>query len=122
MQVAALLAEQEATILLLLPVVRSKGFIPAKLFEYLGAARPILSIHGQGDVVEQLLNETQAGVAAAEANQIADIVLRSYRQWEQTGSVCYHGLAEQIARYTHRGMAQKFAAVLNEVVDAKAPA
>jgi hypothetical protein len=36
--------------------------LPAKVFEYFGARRPILCVPGDGGVVERLLGEAEAGV------------------------------------------------------------
>lgn len=60
----ALQKQREADILLVFKWEDPKedGVYPAKVFEYLGAGRPILATGGHGDVVTELLEETNAGV------------------------------------------------------------
>lgn len=62
-----------ADVLLLLGVIDplQKGWYPAKVFEYLGAKRPILSIGPSGDVTSDLIKNAQAGAVLYESNAVA---------------------------------------------------
>ena len=56
--------QRAADVLFLLgpDVEQSKGHIPGKLFEYMGALRPIAFLGNPGDDVARILSETQTGV------------------------------------------------------------
>ena len=56
--------QRAADVLFLLgpDVEKSKGHIPGKLFEYMGALRPIAFLGNPGDDVARILSETQTGV------------------------------------------------------------
>lgn len=105
--------EQSATILLLLSHPNNKGIMTSKVFEYLGAKRPILSIPGDGDVTDQLLKETQAGFSVDNVEELSNILLRMYNEWKETGYVTYTGNSEKIRKYTRHNQALKMAEILD---------
>jgi glycosyltransferase involved in cell wall biosynthesis len=106
-----------ASLLLQLAFVTERGLITSKVFEYLGAVRPILSVPKDNDVIDALLDETEAGKSASEPREIADIIAAHYRQWRETGNVEYHGNPEAIARYTRKAQAGKLAVILDAVFE-----
>ena len=114
----ALTKQRESQILLLLnwDDPEEMGVYTGKIFEYLAANRPILALGGRsGDVVCELLKETGAGVQAKSVQKIEKVLRAWYMEYLTYGQVCYRGRYEQIARYSHREMAKKFAEVLNAV-------
>jgi len=114
--------QQSASMLLLLPHAGVKGIMTSKVFEYLGARKPILSVPGDGDVTDALLEETGAGVAAAEPAAIAELVGQWYRQWREGSDLPYGGKPDEIAKYTRRHQAQHTAKLLDEVCAARSNA
>ena len=110
--------QREAHVLLILNWNDSKetGIYTGKLFEYLAAQRPILSIGYNGGVVEELLNETGAGIHASTVDELKNVILTFYREYKKTGTVSYKGVDTKIDKYNHREMAKKFAFVLDDVV------
>lgn len=112
----ALLCQRQAQILLLLKWqdINQRGVYSAKLWEYLGAKRPILAIGGHPDVVDELLDETGAGVCCKSEEEVTKVLGVWYEAWKETGSVPYHG-NDQVENYTHRQMAEKFSSLLDEI-------
>ena len=108
-------AEQQAAALLLLSHGECAGIMTAKIFEYLGARRPVLSVPGDNNVTDALLRATRAGVAAHTKEEAAKVLLDWYAEWEKTGTVAYDGLPAEIAQYTREGAAQKTAAILDAI-------
>lgn len=92
---------------------REHGVYTGKLFEYLAAQRPILAVGGPGGVVKELLEKTKAGVHASGPEELTAVLAAWYREYEATGRVAYHGIPEEIERYSHREMAGRFAAVMD---------
>jgi hypothetical protein len=115
---ASLQKQRESQILLLLnwEDKRIKGVYTGKVFEYLGAQRPILVIGGyRGDVVEKLIQETNAGFFCPKIENIKTALKEFYFEYKRNGSIAFHGNWEEIRKYSHGEMAKKFADVLNQI-------
>lgn len=114
----ALERQRESQILLLLKWNdwRQRGAYTAKIFEYLAARRPVLAIGGFQDVVDELLQKTNAGVSGQSKEEIKTVLSSLYREYRSTGNICYNGYADEINRYSQREMAKQFAAVLNTII------
>lgn len=117
----ALARQRESQVLLLLNWDHPEevGVYTGKVFEYLAAQRPILAIGGPKGVVAELLEETGAGVHVSSYEELKRVLAQLYDEYKAYGQVPYHGNKERIARYSHREMAHKFAAVLDSVVEKK---
>lgn len=89
-----------------------KGIYTGKIFEYLAAQRPILAVGPCKDVVSQLLIETRAGMHLSTTDEIKDQIKTYYQEYKTNGKVEYIGLAGEIEKYSQKGMARKFANVL----------
>jgi hypothetical protein len=118
----AIAEQQKAQILLFLAWndPRERGVYTGKLFEYLAARRPILSVgNTEGGVVKELLDQTRAGVHCSNETELREYLLRAYRQFQDEGGVQYHGIEAEIMKYSHREMAGKFADVLEGMMKEK---
>jgi glycosyltransferase involved in cell wall biosynthesis len=113
----ALRRQRESQVLLMLcwSDIRETGQHTGKVFEYLGARRPVLAIGGSRGVVTDLLEQTRSGVHARTKEEIKDTLRRWYAEHRQTGRVLYRGDERKIHAYTHEQMAAKFADVLENV-------
>ena len=113
------IAEQRKAQLLLLLTWNDpaeKGVYTGKLFDYLAARRPILSLgYTDGGVVKELLGQTQAGVHCSNETELREYLLKAYREYKELGAVQYRGIDAEVMKYSHREMARKFAEVLEEV-------
>jgi glycosyltransferase involved in cell wall biosynthesis len=107
--------QQRSAGLLLLKLPEAGESIPAKVFEYMGSARPILNVPGDGDIVDALLHETGAGISAESPKEIAKALRRWYEEWKATGTVVYRGIPEKIARYTRREQAGQLARIFDSM-------
>ncbi|MFH2069042.1 MAG: glycosyltransferase [Candidatus Omnitrophota bacterium] len=90
------------------------GVCPGKLYEYLAARRPVLSVGGHNGAVKDVLQETGAGFYCRTEMEIKDVLLQCYREFKKRGGVSYRGREEAVMRYSHRVMARKFAEILNK--------
>jgi len=84
---AAIKAMRSAHLLLFFGFTTIAGTYSGKIFEYLGAQRPILMAPGDKDVVEDLLAQTQAGTVAHTPEQVAQTLKKAYAAWQQNGTM-----------------------------------
>jgi glycosyltransferase involved in cell wall biosynthesis len=113
----ALRRQRESQVLLMLcwSDLRETGQHTGKVFEYLGARRPVLAVGGSRGVVSDLLEQTRTGVHARAKEELKSTLRTWYAEHHQTGRVLYRGDERKIHAYTHEQMAAKFADVLESV-------
>ncbi len=97
------------------------GIYTGKLFEYLGARRPILALGQQRGVAAELIREASAGtvVDSRIGRDIKDAILKYYLEHERTGDVAYRGREEVIRRYESRAVARQLAEILDSLTHAR---
>ncbi|AMN46927.1 hypothetical protein ACG33_07420 [Steroidobacter denitrificans] len=109
--------QRTATLLLSASHPGMRGWNTSKLYEYIAAGRPILSIPHDHDCIDELLQRTNAGTSCTSVEEIEGVLLGFYREWKRTGAVAFRGHRELISRYSNRSQAGELAALLNEVVE-----
>ena len=114
---AAFSKQRESQMLLLMDWghVEEQGVYPAKVFEYLAARRPILATGGGEGVIKDLMEQTNAGIHAADKESVKDALLSFYNEYKHNGEVGYKGKEEEINKYSQREMARKYSEVLDSV-------
>jgi len=106
--------QQEASILLVLSCPRGEGILTGKVFEYLGARRPIMCIPTDR-AIYALLRETKAGVSCSTVDEVTAQLMKWYREWKSTGTVICHSKEEIIQKYSRRRQAEQLAQLLDSV-------
>lgn len=115
-------AQEQVNAAVLLLVIRNDqaglAEYTGKLFEYLGARRPILMLGPKKGVAAELIREANAGTVVDSCNpqEIKDAILKYYREFERTGDVTYSGKEDVIRRYEHPALAEKLAGILDSLV------
>jgi glycosyltransferase involved in cell wall biosynthesis len=114
----ALAKQRESQLLLLLKWndPRHRGVYTAKVFEYLAARRPVIAVGGYHDVVNELLDETGAGVCGQTGEEIKKLLLPLYREYKLNGAVNYSGSETEANKYSFKEMARKFAFILDSIL------
>ena len=114
----SIMKQKESTILLLLEWTDplAKGIYSGKIFEYIGAQRPILAIAYKGGVIDELLLESGTGVLINEVETIKNILCRWLEEWQRLGKIVsyWKPRGNVIKRYTHREQARKLAQSLDK--------
>jgi hypothetical protein len=90
---------------------------PTKIFEGLGARRPILAVPSDGDWVDELLARTDAGRIARDAEEVAGVLWDWYSCWAREGVVPYRGRSEEIEAFSLQRQAARLSALLCSAVD-----
>ena len=96
----------------------AKGIYTGKLFEYLGAKRPIIAIGNfKDELVDNLLAESGTGIALDSVEAIKSVLSRWLDEWRNSGRIVsnWEPRADVIQRYTRRGQAGKLARLLDEI-------
>lgn len=83
------------------------GMYTGKIFEYLGAKRTILVAPSLGDVLDKLLEETQAGKSFHSSDDISAYILRKYSEWQENGFIRYEGNEESISFYSREKQSER---------------
>jgi glycosyltransferase involved in cell wall biosynthesis len=91
------------------------GIHSMKILEYLAARRPILATGRYHDVVDELLEETGAGVCTSSVEDTAKALQKAYHEYLSRGQVAWHGDAAKTGNYSHRAMAGRFADLLDQL-------
>lgn len=91
------------------------GIHSMKIFEYLAARRPILATGKYIDVVDELLDETGAGICAQNVEDVEHALEKAYQEYKLNGAVAWHGDESKISNYSHRRMARRFSEILDSI-------
>ena len=91
------------------------GIHSMKIFEYLAARRPILATGKYKDVVDELLEETGAGICAQNVEDVMQVLENAYHEYRLKGEVAWMGDESRINNYSHREMARKFSEILDNL-------
>lgn len=102
--------------LLMVPTGPNAGsVIPAKLFEYLAAERPILVVGPEGGECARIVEETESGLAVGfEVEAVSAALCRLFEAWRDGGPLAGCD-RERLAPYDRKLLAGGLAAVLDRV-------
>lgn len=93
------------------------GVYTGKIFEYLGAKRPILAIAEKDGVIDDLLRSTHAGVLCCDVDCVKMALLEWYSQWRENGRVGYHGSDKEIMKFSRRNTARQLSIILKNLIE-----
>jgi len=113
--------QRESAVLLLLSfnAPGGEGVYTGKVFEYLGARRPILAIPRNEGVLDELIRETNAGVAAGTKEEVKHYLKKWYLEFKEKGYLPYGGKEEIIMRYTREKQTEQLASLLDNIYSPK---
>ena len=92
---------------------KEKGVYTGKVFDYLAAKRPILSVGSSEDVIGELLKRTGTGLIATDQDELRSHLLNAYHEFTINGRIEYHGEMSEVMRFSHRTMAEQFSKLLS---------
>lgn len=74
----------------------SHGMMTTKFFEALGVEKPVLCVRSDEECLAQVIAETNAGIAATDAEQVKQFISEKYAEWQQ------HGFTRQAVKQASR--------------------
>lgn len=92
------------------------GLHPGTTMEHLGAARPILCVPGDGDLLDELLGETRTGTVARSPAEVADALERALEFRRRGEELPYEPDGNAVSRFERRRQAGTLAGLLDGVV------
>ena len=95
---------------------KERGIYTAKIFDYLAARRPILSVGLPGSIVDDLLIETNTGAPPMNQEDLERFLRDAFLKYKSGKDIGYHGNWTEINRYSHMEMTRKLSNILNDVV------
>lgn len=116
----ALALQKSSTALLFLSWMHEegKGWYSAKIYEYIGAGKPILVLGASG-VAADLVRELDAGVVVASTEEVLTTLSGWIKEFRTHGDVPPRVTAEQRAEFEWRPAVGKLAAALDTIASAR---
>jgi len=120
-QVEGLMAEASV-----LTIIKGSGFehedaLPAKFFDYLPYAAPIVAFGGISGLLGDFLRWSRSGVWMSTADELTVFLRTHYQAWCNAGIVIQPRLPAALEYFTQRRMAGEFAAIFTALADGRAP-
>lgn len=117
-EVTASLGRAHVLLLLTNDTPAAQGIIPGKTYEYLAAGRPILAIGPPKGDAARVLDLTGAGTMCGFQDKagMKKVISQLFQAYEK-GASTYLGDAATIQQFTRRGATQKFAQILDEMLE-----
>jgi len=111
-----LLLDSDALLLIVDDVASVAEIVPGKVYEYLGAARPIMAIAPPEGAIGDLLRETNAGevVRQSDIEGQARIIKRIYDDWV-SGHSSFAMKLDTISQYERREATRKLAGLFDRL-------
>ena len=109
--------KESDALLLIHPTNGRKGVFPGKLFEYLGALKPIIALMDEEDVSAKLVKAANAGYVSDNANvaKIEMILEEAYQEWQEKRPREFN--IELIQRHHRKEQAKRLEKVIDEICD-----
>lgn len=107
--------ESQLLLLLLWNDKNEEGVYTGKIFEYLGARRPVFAVGGNGGVVRELLDKTNSGICTNSLIDAKKYLSEYYQEFLTHGEVKYRG-NKTTEEYSYQKIAEKYANVLKKII------
>lgn len=117
----SIMNQKKSTVLLVLSWndTRDRGTYTGKIFEYLGARRPIMALAFKGGVIDGLLKESGCGVVVNSKSEIKALLLKWLEESRKDGKLTsyFHPNTDITKKYTRKEQTRNLAEVLNRVTN-----
>lgn len=94
----------------------SHGIMTTKFFEALGVEKPVLCVPSDEECLAQVIEETNAGVAAKTIEEVESFILDKYHEWQQNGFTRQKVNQSQKALFSRQRQAEQFMNIFNNLI------
>lgn len=106
--------ESQALLLLSWNNKKEEMFLPGKIYEYLAAKRPILSIGYKKGSLKDLIEKTEIGYHVSTLEETKNSIMKFYDNFNESKILRYNGNSE-VNKYSIISTAQKFGSILDSI-------
>ncbi|MCB1024847.1 MAG: hypothetical protein KDB79_10680 [Acidobacteria bacterium] len=92
-----------------------RGVVSAKFYEYLCVGRRILIAPGDRDIIEDIIDKTNAGEIADSADQFVSILQAWFDEWKETGTLKSETRIDLIRSYSRENQCELLAQKILEI-------
>jgi hypothetical protein len=95
----------------------AEEIVPGKVFEYIGARRPLVALAPEGAVAD-LVRSTGAGAVLGQHDVagVAEALAALYAEWRETGTTAFPGDEEAVEKLSRRERTRVLAGVFDNLV------
>jgi glycosyltransferase involved in cell wall biosynthesis len=112
-----LVSDSDALLLIVDDTETTKHIVPGKVYEYLGAMRPIIAIAPPEGAIGDLLRETSGGeiIRQSDVEGIASVIKQYYDRWQRGENLASSMNADAISHYERREATRKLASLFDRL-------
>ncbi len=93
------------------------GIMTTKFFEALGVEKPVLCVRSDEECLAQVIEDTNAGLAATTAEQVEQFILDKYAEWETNGFTRQQVNKHTKALFSRQKQAQQFEELFADICE-----
>jgi glycosyltransferase involved in cell wall biosynthesis len=100
-----------ADVLLQFGWVNYKGIVGTKTFDYMASGNPVL-LAPKDEVMQQLFNETNSGIAVNDVQAFVNVLEDWYKQWRNTGNIKWQTKTDTVQKFSRQNQSKLFAEII----------
>jgi glycosyltransferase involved in cell wall biosynthesis len=94
----------------------AKGIATGKIYEYFAAGRPIISVPGDDDITDEMINKSRAGKVAKTPDEVEEVLTKWYLEWKQTGQILLNTDMNYISQFNRKNGTEELAKIFNNAI------
>jgi glycosyltransferase involved in cell wall biosynthesis len=94
-----------------------KGIMTTKFFEALAVEKPILCVRGDEGYLEDVINRTQSGLSAHNAEEVYRFIQAHYLQWKASGLTKAAVNPDEIEAFSRKTQASRFIHIFEQLTN-----
>jgi len=94
-----------------------KGIMATKFFEDLAVGKPVLSVRGDEDCLEDVINHTKSGLSAHNVDEVYDFIKHYYLMWKTKHIITNQPDMAEIQHFSRSEQAKQFIHILDNVIN-----
>ena len=92
------------------------GIMTTKFYEAMGVEKPVLCAPSDEECLEEVIRETNAGIAARTPQEVAAFIEEKYKEWQANGYTRQEVDTENKQRFTRQSQAEQFEQLIEDII------